>query len=267
MRVDSITALAETFCDAFYSGRYRGNLDFPISSLMLDEAYQIQDEVIRLRLAKGERVVGYKVGCTSDAIRRQFGLKEPINGRLMEPHIDTGHRTLNWDDYVNCAIEPEFVFKIGRDLAGEYPNRDELIDAIEFVSAGIEVHNFKFWFTPPSSQELIASNGIHAGLIIGSEKVMANQLDFQTEAFSVFKDDVLVAQGTASDIMGDPIHSLRWLVSHLSRRGECLKAGQIVIPGSPVKLVEIHRDTKLRIEISRVGSVVADFVSNRCTKV
>jgi len=61
--------------------------------------------------------------------------------------------------------------------------------------------------------------------------------------------------------MGDPIKSLNWLVSHLVKRGEQLKAGQWVIPGSPVELVEIKQDTRLEIEIDRVGNLEVQFAS------
>ena len=261
MNPDVLKKLGATFCETFYSGRFDGDPDFSMSTLSLDDAYKVQDEAIRLRQGRGEQVAGYKVGCTSDAIRRQFGLREPINGRLMVPHVFRGHKTLDWKSYVNCAIEPELVFGIRRDLVGEIPDREELIGSIEYVSPGIEVHHLKFWHDPPTSQELIASNGIHACLVVGSERVSPGQVDFKTEVFKVFKNDRLVTEGLGSDIMGDPIHSLRWLVSHLSGRGEALRAGQLVIPGSPVELIEIDRDTTLRIEISNVGSAVAEFVS------
>ena len=53
------------------------------------------------------------------------------------------------------------------------------MEAIECVSPGIEVHNYKFWFGKPTLQELVASNGIHAGLVIGTEKVRPVGLDLQ----------------------------------------------------------------------------------------
>jgi 2-keto-4-pentenoate hydratase len=253
--------LASKFCQAFYTGIFGESTDILVSDLTIDDAYGIQDKVIQLRLSKGEKIVGYKVGCTSHAIRNQFGLNEPIIGKLMSPHLYFGTKTLFLDNYFNCAIEPEFVFSINRDLTGKNLERDFLINAIEYVSAGIEVHNLKFWFSPLTSQELIASNGIHSSLIIGNDKVSPGQLDFISENFSVFKNNALVAEGTSREIMGDPINSLRFLISHLTERGRVLKAGRLVIPGSPVELIEIDEDATLKIEISRVGAVHAKFVS------
>jgi len=261
VKQDNIKLFGANFSNAFYSGKFNGDLNFPIDSLSLDDAYRIQDEVIRLRMEKGEQIVGYKIGCTSSAIQQQFGLKEPINGRLMAPHVYTDCKSVNRSQFLNCAIEPEMVFRIGRDLDGRHLERDYLIRSIEYVSPGIEIHQLKFWYQPPTSQELIASNGIHASLIIGSSKVSPDALDFQTEGFRVYTDRVRVTSGNASEIMGDPIKSLNWLVSHLAERGERLREGQWVIPGSPVELVEIKQDTKLEIEIDKVGNLGVQFAA------
>ena len=263
VKQDVIKSLGAIFSNAFYSATFDGDPNFTIDSLSLEEAYRIQDQAIRLRMEKGERIAGYKIGCTSRSIQQQFGLTEPINGRLMAPHIymEPDCKCVNRTRFLNCAIEPEMVFRIGRDLDGGSLDRDDLIRSIEYVSPGIEIHHFKFWYHPPTSQELIASNGSHAALAIGSSKVSPDALDFQTEGFRVYFDEVQVTSGNAAEIMGDPINSLNWLVSHLAKRGESLKAGQWVIPGSPVELVEIKQDTRLEIDIDRVGNLGVQFVS------
>ena len=106
---------------------------------------------------------------------------------------------------------------------------------------------------------MICSGGIHAGLIVGGIKVSPKELSFENEVFSVYKDGVIITKGLASEIMGGPLQSLRWLVKFLTKKGVCLKKGSLVIPGSPVELVSIECDTELRIEIERVGVLVTNF--------
>ena len=264
-----IHSLAQKFHTTFYTKQWPGDLSPLVSDLSIAEAYQVQDRVAQMRIDGGEEAVGFKVGCTSQAIRSQFGLQEPISGRLFTPYIykadvnKTGANEtavqLDWRDYINCAIEPEMVFKIGRELGEEDLSDDALIDAIEYVSPGIELHNFKFWFSPPTSQELICSGGIHAGLVIGRQKVLPEELSFKNELFRVYKDEEPITQAPASEIMGGPLKSLRWLVNSLVRRGMVLEKGSFVIPGSPVELVPITQDTNLRIEIDGVGHLCAGF--------
>jgi 2-keto-4-pentenoate hydratase len=254
-----VEKFAEGFFNTFYNGCWGGDTQYSISDLSVHESYAVQDLVAKRKTARGERTVGYKIGCTSSAIQSQFGLNEPILGRLFRPHIFNEGKELNWKSYVNCAIEPEMVLKIGKDLEGENLTDKTLISAIEYVSPGIEIHNFKFWFTPPTLQELICSNGIHAGLIVGSSKSSPDKLSFESELFKVYKDGKIITEAIASEIMGGPLHSLRWLIGKLTKRNEVLRAGSLVIPGSPVELINICEDTKLKIFIEKVGEAAAYF--------
>ena len=256
---EKLDLLANKFTQAFYERNWSGKLEPPISHISIAEAYKVQDLVVERRVQRGEAVIGYKVGCTSEAIRSQFGLSESISGRLFSPHVREEGAVVNWKNYVNCAIEPEMVLTTGVDLYGTNLPHDQLIDAIECVSVGIELHNFQFWFSPPTSQELICSGGIHAGLIVSKNKVSPKQLSFAHELFSVRKNGELITEAPASEIMGGPIHSLGWLVNSLTKRGSRLKKGSLVIPGSPVALTCIDQDTELRVEIAGVGVLVSHF--------
>lgn len=257
--MNPLDTFATQFYHAFYKKEWRGENTSSLSELSLLDAYEVQRLVAEERVRSGEKVVGYKVGCTSTAIQTQFGLNEPICGRLFDPHVQEEGICLDCSSYANCAIEPEMVMKIGRDIHGGDVSDQELLDSIEYVSPGIEIHHFKFWQGKPSLQELICSGGIHAGLIIGKSKVSPDTLRFCDEAFSVYKDSELVASSSASEIMGGPLLSMRWLANFLASRGDCLKKGSWVIPGSPTELIEIDRDTELKVVIEGVGEVITLF--------
>lgn len=187
---------AATFLRLFEEHQFEHTGTESIQSLSLDDAYAVQQMVIDARIGKGEQIVGYKVGCTSKAIRQQFGLSEPICGCLMVPHVYHGDTVLQHSDFFNCAVEPEFVLRIGKDL------NDEV---------------------------------------------------------GIFINDAPAASGIGADIMGSPMMSLRWLVNHLVRRGDSLKVGQFVIPGSPVELVSVASSDRVSARLTHVGSVDAEF--------
>lgn len=251
--------IADIFFQIWETQTHPADCAIDIGALTLDQAYAVQQMVIEHRVAQGERVVGYKVGCTSKAIRQQFGLSEPISGRLMAPHVHHGETVLRWNGYVQCAVEPEFVLRIGKDMTDEVANDSELLDAIEWVAPGIEVHNYRFWFGRPTSQELIASNGIHAALVVGEQRVSPTSFNFDMEGVGVFRTDELAASGIGAEIMGGPLKSLRWLVNHLLQRGEHLRAGQLVIPGSPVELVSVQSSDRIAAAFTHLGKVGALF--------
>jgi 2-keto-4-pentenoate hydratase len=254
-----IENLAQSFFEVFCTGKFSGDPSFDLAQISPDQAYRVQDGVTQKKIERGETVVGYKVGCTSFAIRSQLGLEEPICGKMFASCLYDEKANLYWNDYQNCAIEPEMVLKIGKDLNG-YNLADEiLIDAIEYVSPGIEIHNYKFWYTPATSQELICANGIHAGLVIGNARALPEDLSFKTEIFDVRKNGRLIARAPASEIMGGPLNSLRWLIGFLTQKGQSLEPESFVIPGSPVELITINKDTELTVTVGAVGSITKNF--------
>jgi 2-keto-4-pentenoate hydratase len=258
--MSDLQVLADSFYDAFYTNSWR-NSSTSLLGLSIADSYRVQNIVCQKRLDAGEEVIGYKVGCTSIAIRDQFGIEEPISGRLFSPHIYGEGIQINRQHYANCAIEPEIVLTIGSDLFGQDLPDETLINAIECVSPGIELHNYTFWHDPPCLQELICSGGIHAGLIVGDKKISPRDLHFKNDIFSVYQDDKLIASASALEIMGGPLNSLRWLVNSLSSFGEILKEGSLVIPGSPTELISVTHDCDVEVVIQNVGRVSATFIS------
>ena len=253
-----IESIAEDFYHSFYEKEWHGD-ETLVGNLSIKEAYEVQDLVTKRRIESGETLAGFKVGCTSSSIRRQFGLSEPITGKLFYPHTTENQVNIDWSDYINCAIEPEMVLSIGKNLEGKNLSDKDLINAIDYISPGIEIHEYNFWIKPPTLQELICSNGIHTGLIIGNQRVSPKDLQFKDEKFTVYKNNSFIMSATASEIMGGPLHSLRWLVNFLTDKGLSLEKGNLVIPGSPTKLITIDQDIELKVVIDNVGSVTAHF--------
>jgi 2-keto-4-pentenoate hydratase len=227
----------------------------------LEQAYAVQEMYLATRIASGERFMGYKVGCTSSAIRAQFGLSQPICGRLLAPHLYQDGATLYPEDYVNCALEAELVFHLGSDLHGDNLETAYLRSAISAVSPGIEIHNWRFWYGAPTLQELIASNGIHAGLVIGSPQPLPPDLDLTRECTSLRVNEVEQDAGSGADLMEGrgPLESLRWLLTHLRQRDLVLRAGDLVIPGSATKLVPVVAGDVAEARFTHFGVCRATF--------
>src|SRR5215510_14009998 len=155
-----------------------------ITSLSLQEAYEVQDRCIAARVTNGESTVGWKIGCTSKAIQQQFGLTQPICGRILRPHTHDDGAAFSLAEFIDCAVEPEMVFHIGSDLS-EAMSIEDLKTRIAAVSAGVELHNYRFWYGKPSSQELIASNGIHAALVVAERHKLPPDTNLDLEEVKI----------------------------------------------------------------------------------
>ena len=253
-----LESIAQSFYQFFTTGVFHPEID-DISQLSLEDAYACQRHFIKKRREAGNDTVGYKVGCTSAAVQEQFGITQPIYGRLATPGIIAEGEPVVAADYYDLAIEPEFVITLGRDLETSQLTDDELLDCIDNVRAGIELHNYRYHYSSPSIQELICSNGIHASLIVGGETSSPHLVDWEMEGVAVFINGCLVASGVAADIMGGPLHSLRFLLRHLESRGEVLQAGEMVIPGSATPLIHVNSGDQVICRFANLGKVETTF--------
>src|ERR1700761_9611094 len=90
----------------FEAARTRGEY-FPAAwfdRLSLDDAYRIQRGLIE---RSGARQAGWKVGLTATAIQQQFGVHEPVFGRLLAAgRLDSGH-VFRHDELIEPGFENE----------------------------------------------------------------------------------------------------------------------------------------------------------------
>ena len=223
-----------------------------ITTLTPSEAYEVQDRFLANRVKEGAKIVGWKVGCTSAAIRHQLGLTQPISGKLLQPDIFHSPAQLPVSSFVNCAVEPELVFRLGADLQDEADD-DQIVAAIVGVCAGIELHNYRFWYGTPTLQELIASNGIHAGLVLSHMKPLPPSWDIEAEQVSILVNGDVKTTGKCAETLGNPLLSIRWLAKHAAERGQRLRSGELVIPGSAVELVKVEAGDRIEARFTTVG--------------
>jgi hypothetical protein len=106
----------------------------------VDLAYLIAAEIRRIREARGERVLGRKIGFTNRAIWPEYGVYAPIWGYVYETTVHSLPAPIAFDlnSVVEPRIEPEIVFGLSR---APQPDMDEraLLSCIEWVAHGFEI--------------------------------------------------------------------------------------------------------------------------------
>ncbi len=212
--------------------------------LTIADAYVIQLEVARLRQAEGEEVAGYKVGCTGPNIRKQFGMDGPISGVVWAGEVHSSGATVAAQDYADLAIEGELAALIG--------DKAEPVALLPVI----ELHNYVFRASTPCLQELIANNGMHAGVVRADGSPFPWQPGRAIDgSLQVFVNGRLVETGSLSGVPGGPTGSLRWLRAHLSGLGLALAPGQLVLTGAPLSLLPVAAGDTIRVVAQGIGEV------------
>ena len=81
----------------------------PFRALSVKDAYDIQQGVISLRIARGQNPIGYKVGCTSDTTQAQLGIDTPIRGVLFDKDRLANPSEISREDFAGLAVEGELA--------------------------------------------------------------------------------------------------------------------------------------------------------------
>ena len=212
--------------------------------LSLDGAYELQDTVAKLRIAAGDRLIGYKVGCTGPGTVQQFGMQGPIRGCLFESEIRRHGDALNFEDFASLAIEGEMAVRIAPDgtIAAAFPV--------------IELHHFVFRGARKTLPELVANNGLNGGFVLPHDGWLSSQDYIERRGvLSVRINDRLVASGNLWPMSGGVTSSLEWLRQHLADTRVDLLPGHLVLTGTPLGLYPVRRGDQVAVFIDHeIGS-------------
>ena len=244
---------------ADYDARQPGSVFSEGVVLDVAEGYDLQSAVAELRRRRGERVIGYKVGCTSPKIRTQLGIDQRVTGRLYDSERHASGAVLSRKGYPNLAIEGELAVELAREPKEHDFSGVEVPACVARVIPVIELHNHVMRGKQPSAGELIAHNALHAGFVAG--RGVKPEAARGEPSLAIFADDRLLDECAGLSLIQTIRSSLRWLMEIVRERGDRLSAGQIVLTGSIPSLLPIGVDCRVRVDAPPFGRVEAKLSS------
>ena len=87
----------------------------------------------------GSKLIGYKVGLTSIAMRRSSKIDEPDYGYIYEHFLHPDGATLKHADYCMPRVELELAFILGKPLKGPGVTLLDVMRATEYIMPSIEL--------------------------------------------------------------------------------------------------------------------------------
>jgi len=244
---------------ADYDARTPGSLFAEGLVLNVPQAYALQVAVTELRRRRGERMIGYKVGCTSPKIRAQLKIDHCVTGRLYDSEQHTSGAVLSRGRFANLAIEGELAVELARPPKTSDFSDGALPMCVARVMPVIELHHHVLRSARSSAAELIAHNAIHAGFVVGTGVTRA---DVPREPqLAIFVNDQRTDSCAGAILIDTISSSLRWLMEVVDDRGEQLEAGQIVLTGSIPSLIPLAADCRVRVDSGALGHVDAEFTA------
>ena len=223
--------------------------------LSLEDAYSIQEAFVR---EYGVPVVGYKIGCASKESQALVGAAGPFAARIFAPTRFDSPAGISARDFFTLGVEAEFGFTMRGALpprAAPY-ERAEVARAVASVAPVIELCDTRLesW-KAARIEEIIADNGFHGGLVVGTAVTGWESLDLANHEVALSIGGVVRGKGASAGSLGDPLDGLVWIANELSRRGYGLGAGDIIATGTWTGLHFVREPAAVIADFGSLGRV------------
>ena len=186
--------------------------------LSLDQAYAVAQQLAQLRLARGERRLGWKIGFTNRSIWDRYGVHAPIWGPVWDSTsalLDGAGTRVSLAGFSQPRLEPEVVFGFARaPRAGM--SLDELQACLSWVAHGFEIvhtHYADWRFTMPDT---VADFGLHGRLLVGprvdAQGWSSLACDLAALQLELLCDGIVKDRGVGRIVLDGPLQALQqWI--------------------------------------------------------
>ncbi|NJO37987.1 MAG: 2-oxo-hepta-3-ene-1,7-dioic acid hydratase [Rhizobiales bacterium] len=262
---DAIREAADALFAAERTGRQIGLLSLRHPAMDMDDAYAIQDALVRRKLEAGRRKIGWKIGLTSRAMQQALGIDIPDSGILFDDMLFANAAVIPAGRFIQPRIEAEIAFVMKAPLAGDGITRDDVRAATEYVSAAIEILDTRILRRDPATGaarrivDTIADNAANAGIILGEERHGIDAFDLRWVGAIVKRDGEVEETGLGAGVLDDPLAGILWLARRLHRYGRSIAAGDVILSGSFIRPIECPPGTAIEADFGTFGKVTCRF--------
>ena len=225
-----------------------------------DDAYAIQNEIKRRKVARGARIVGLKAGLTSHAKMKQMGVATPVFGFLADYFALPEGGEAKMSELIHPKVEPEIAFVTKAALKGPGCHIGSVLAATDFVMPAIEVIDSRYRDFKFDLKSVVADNCSSSRFVVGGRMCPVDDLDLRTLGVVMEKNGQVVSLGAGAAVLGHPAAAIAMLANLLGERGEEIPAGTLILSGGVTEAVAVEAGDNVTLRIQELGSVNLRFV-------
>ncbi len=240
-------------CEAERRDRVKFTDEWP--ELDVATGYEIQDLTLSRRLARGEELVGIKLGLTSRAKQQRMGVETPFVAWLTDAMVLPAGDPIPQEKLIHPRVEPELVFVMGERLEGPGVTAAQAMAAVDHVLGGAEVIDSRYKDFKFAAGDVIADNASSGAYVTGPVALPPSELDLSLEAVLVEVDGHVVDSATGAAVQGHPAEALALAANDLAKRGHAIEPGWIVLTGGMTDAYFATPGTSISCHFTNLGSV------------
>jgi 2-oxo-3-hexenedioate decarboxylase len=256
MQEQNIQSIAQQLTEARVHAQPVEQFSTTHTDFTRSDAYQIQEIGIANRVSAGEKLIGMKMGLTSEAKRKQMDLDSPLYGELTDKMQIENGGSYSMKGQIHPKIEPEVAFLIKDEIGGNNVTREQVLAACEGVYASLEILDSRYTqFKYFSMEDVISDNSSSSHFIMGELIKDFQNINLANLHMKMSVNGELAHEGNSSAISGDPVVSVIQLCELLHERGRKIPAGTIVLAGAATAAVALEPGMNVSLEVESLGSL------------
>ena len=265
MTPDEHKNAARELLEAEHTGIQIGLLTQRYPQMDMDDAYAIQKFIFEAKMAKGRRLVGWKIGLTSKAMQYALNIDVPDSGFLFDDMTFETGSTVPEGRFIQPRIEAEIAFVMKHAISGECISRQDVIEATDYVCPSLEILDTRIVRTDKRTGasrkifDTISDNAANAGFVLGLERHEIDAFDLRRVGAVVFRNSQVEETGLGAGVLNDPVASVVWLARRMASYGQEIEPGHVVLSGSFIRPVECSPGSEIFADFGEFGKVFIDF--------
>ena len=156
-------------------------------------------------------------------------------------------------------VEPEVAFVLKTDLFGENLTADQVVTATDYVVPAVEVCGSRIKAWDIRFEDTVADNASSGLVVLGGQKWKPALAELANLQVQVRLNGSVNAEGRGVACMGNPANAVAWLAGALTRLGDRLRAGDVVMSGAMAKMVAAEVGSSFDADFGAFGSVSLYF--------
>jgi len=262
---EQVSSTAQSLVEAEAAGKQVGLLSLQYPELSMDDAYRIQSGIMAHKLAAGRHVIGWKIGLTSKAMQQVLNINIPDSGILFDDMAFESDSTIPAGRFIQPRIEAEIAFVMKKQIGGEQVTRDEVLQAIDYVTPSIEILDTRIVRKDAKTGQMrnvndtISDNAANAGIVVGASQHPLDAHDLRWVGAIVSRNGEVEETGLGAGVLNDPVESVLWLIQRMAHYGQQVEPGQVILSGSFIRPLECPSGSHIDADFGAFGRVGVNF--------
>ena len=227
----------------------------------IEDAYVVQFINTDLRLKKGAKIIGKKIGLTSLKVQQQLSVNQPDFGILFDDMEIKNEGSISFLETMQPKVEAEIAFVLKKDILSLNPSLFEIETAIDYAVAAIEIVGSRIANWNIKITDTIADNASASHFVLGSERKKLSEIDVVHCKMKMELNSKVVSEGSGADCLGSPLIATQWLAKKMAVLGCPLKAGDIILSGALGPMATVISGDRVSANIEGLGEVAVQFTS------